>query len=47
MKIWETDFEGLFLLEPRVFRDDRDFCLETFREEALRAVGVDVRLVQD
>jgi len=25
MKIRETDFEGLFLLEPRVFRDDRDF----------------------
>lgn len=42
-----TPLEGLLLLEPKVFSDERGFFLETFREESLRRVGVDVRFVQE
>jgi dTDP-4-dehydrorhamnose 3,5-epimerase len=47
VKIHTTELPGLLVLEPRVFRDDRGFFLETFREEALREAGVDVHFVQD
>lgn len=47
MKIHTTPIEGVLVIEPRVFRDERGFFLETFREEALAAAGVRVPLVQD
>jgi dTDP-4-dehydrorhamnose 3,5-epimerase len=35
------------VIEPRVFRDERGFFLETFRESDWKAAGVDTALVQD
>ncbi len=43
----ETPLPGVLLLEPKVFRDDRGFFLETFRKETLARLGVDAELVQD
>ncbi|MFM8732182.1 MAG: dTDP-4-dehydrorhamnose 3,5-epimerase family protein, partial [Phycisphaerales bacterium] len=38
----------VFVLEPRVFCDDRGFLFESFSERSFReAVGIDVRFVQD
>jgi dTDP-4-dehydrorhamnose 3,5-epimerase len=37
----------VLLVEPRVFRDDRGFFLETFRDSALREAGVEADFVQD
>ena len=47
MRILTTDFSDLLLLEPEVISDERGFFLETFREEHLEELGVDVRFVQD
>lgn len=47
MKIHTTKLPGVLVIEPRVFRDDRGFLLETFREEVLHEAGIDVRFVQD
>ncbi|HET9887088.1 MAG TPA: dTDP-4-dehydrorhamnose 3,5-epimerase [bacterium] len=47
MKIHETAFPGLLILEPTVFRDDRGFFLETFRKEVLDWAGIPVDFVQD
>jgi len=47
LKIHETELPGVLVLEPRVFRDDRGFFLETFRAEILRSAGVNVAFVQD
>jgi len=47
LKVHDTGFEGLLLLEPAVHRDDRGFFLETFREEDLEALGIRARFVQD
>lgn len=47
MTIRETPLSGVLVFEPRVFRDDRGFFLESYREETFaRAVG-GVRLIQD
>jgi dTDP-4-dehydrorhamnose 3,5-epimerase len=42
-----TPISGVLILEPRVFRDERGFFLETFRKEALERAGVAADLVQD
>lgn len=39
--------EGLLLLEPRVFRDERGFFVETYVEQRYHKVGVTVPFVQD
>lgn len=44
----ETDVaEGVLVLEPRVFRDDRGFFLETYNQGTLDALGFQARFVQD
>lgn len=47
MKVHATDLPGVLLLEPRVFRDERGFFLETARRNVLEEAGVGPDLVQD
>jgi dTDP-4-dehydrorhamnose 3,5-epimerase len=42
----KTALDGLVLIEPQVFGDDRGFFLETFSQDAWRKLGVDVDFVQ-
>jgi dTDP-4-dehydrorhamnose 3,5-epimerase len=42
-----TSLPGLFILEPRVFGDDRGFFLESYNERALAELGIEERFVQD
>ncbi len=42
----ETGLEGLVLIEPQVFGDERGFFVETFSQEAWHELGVDVDFVQ-
>jgi len=42
----QTKLEGVVLLEPQVFGDDRGFFVETFRTGTWRELGVDVDFVQ-
>lgn len=47
MKIISTEMEGLYVLEPRVFGDDRGYFMETFRSDLLQEAGIMTRWVQD
>ena len=47
MKIIETGFEGLMLLEPVCFKDDRGFFYESFRFEGYKEIGIDENFLQD
>jgi len=42
-----TSLPGLFVLEPRVFGDERGFFLESYNERALGELGIQERFVQD
>lgn len=42
----ETKLDGLVLLEPQVFGDDRGFFVETFSRDAWTELGVDTEFVQ-
>ena len=46
MKIEKTSLEGLLIIEPRCFRDERGFFLESFQEGRYREVGITDRFVQ-
>ena len=43
----DTRLEGLVLVEPQIFRDERGFLVETFRQDELKQLGIDCRFVQD
>lgn len=43
----DTGLEGLFAIKPKVFRDERGFFLETFRDSFIHEHFGDVRFVQD
>jgi dTDP-4-dehydrorhamnose 3,5-epimerase len=48
MKVSTTAIEGLLVLEPKVFGDERGFFLESFNQKAFEAaVGGKVGFVQD
>ena len=43
----ETEINGVWLIEPRVFCDARGYFMETFREEEFRKQVGDIHFVQD
>jgi dTDP-4-dehydrorhamnose 3,5-epimerase len=47
MRLIETGLPGLALLEPKVFRDERGFFLETYNQAALSALGIHTEFIQD
>ncbi len=47
MKVTPTDLEGVKLIEPRVFADDRGFFFESYNARVLAKAGLDAEFVQD
>lgn len=47
MTVIETPFEGLLVLEPTVWKDDRGYFFESFSQQKLEAKGIDYTWVQD
>jgi dTDP-4-dehydrorhamnose 3,5-epimerase len=46
MKIIKTKLEGVVIIEPQVFGDDRGFFLETWNYDKYRKAGLDVKFIQ-
>ena len=47
MKVKTTNFLGLLEIEPKVFRDERGFFLESYRRERYVEAGIVAYFVQD
>ena len=47
MKILKTELEGLLVIQPKVFYDDRGYFYEAFRADLLADLGLRVEFVQD
>lgn len=47
MKIIQSKFEGLFILEPMTFKDERGHFTEAYNYEVLKKAGIDIRFIQD
>ena len=42
-----TDFDGVLVLRPDAFEDERGFFMESYHEQKLRARGISLTFVQD
>jgi dTDP-4-dehydrorhamnose 3,5-epimerase len=48
MNVIKTDIEGVLILEPRLFGDERGYFFESYNKEAFAATtGLDIDFVQD
>jgi dTDP-4-dehydrorhamnose 3,5-epimerase len=47
MKVTETPFEGLFIIEPSVFEDDRGYFFESWNQKRFQESGLEADFVQD
>ena len=42
-----TEISGVFVIEPKVFGDNRGYFMETYNEKAFKEAGLDYNFVQD
>jgi len=47
MELIRTEIEGLLIVEPRVFGDERGFFLESWNRQTFAQLGLDLDFVQD
>ncbi len=47
MKIIKTKIEGLLIIEPRVFKDDRGYFFESYHNERYKKEGIVADFIQD
>ncbi len=47
MKIVATEFDDLFVLEPKVLEDERGYFMESYSQKTLSEHGIDITFVQD
>ncbi|MBB5324279.1 dTDP-4-dehydrorhamnose 3,5-epimerase-like enzyme [Anoxybacillus tepidamans] len=42
MRVIQTIFDGVFVLEPTVYKDERGFFMESYNEQTFRKLGFDI-----
>lgn len=47
MEIIKTEIEGLLIIKPKVFGDERGYFFESFNDAVFRKSGIDFNFVQD
>ncbi len=43
----ETSIDGVYIIEPTVFGDDRGYFMETYSEDEFKEIGIKNKFVQD
>ena len=47
MQIIKTELEGLLIIKPDVFEDERGYFFESYNREKFKKAGIDLKFVQD
>lgn len=47
MELIETGFEGLYIIQPKVFKDDRGYFFESYNGELFNKLGLNLNFIQD
>jgi dTDP-4-dehydrorhamnose 3,5-epimerase len=47
MKITETGFDGLLIIEPIVYADSRGYFMESYNQDTFHKTGIDFKPIQD
>lgn len=45
--VTKTDFPGLYVIEPKIWEDDRGYFFESYNEKTLSGFGVEYQFIQD
>lgn len=47
INVTKTEFEGLLVIEPKVFDDNRGYFFESYNKNAFKEAGIEIDFVQD
>ena len=47
IKVTACEIQGLYVIEPTVFKDERGYFVETYNQNDFREAGLDMEFVQD
>ena len=47
IKVTSCDIEGLYVIEPTVFKDERGYFVETYNQNDFKEAGLNMVFVQD
>lgn len=47
IKVTETPINGLYVIEPTVYGDDRGYFVETYNQQDMKSAGLNMEFVQD
>ena len=47
IKVTTCEFEGLYVIEPTVFKDERGYFMETYNQNDFKEAGLNMTFVQD
>ncbi|WP_442599224.1 dTDP-4-dehydrorhamnose 3,5-epimerase [Neobacillus sp. D3-1R] len=47
MNIKKTKLQGVYILEPNVYSDNRGFFMESYNRSVLKKLGIDLAFIQD
>lgn len=47
MKLISTPFEGLYIIQPKIFSDSRGYFFESYSAGKFKELGLDINFVQD
>lgn len=47
MEVTETEIKGLFIIQPKVFADQRGYFFESYNSEVFKLKGIDTNFLQD
>ena len=47
MNFLETEIKDLFIIEPKIWKDDRGYFFESYNKQSFDEAGIDVNFVQD
>ena len=47
MKVEKTEFDGLLILQPKIFKDERGFFFESWNKTVFKSLGVNISFIQE
>ena len=47
MRVEKTEFDGLLILQPKVFKDERGTFIESWNKSVFKSLGVNILFIQD
>ena len=47
MQVEKTEFDGLLILQPKIFKDERGFFFESWNKSVFESLGINISFIQD